>query len=310
MLQLTFRRRFTDEVTRRRHRKSRATSSTPPPPVISFHFAAPTDPEPGSSKTNFQLDFTHHPNVGRYIITIKPDKAAAAVVKRPAAWKNNKRLASPRATRTTKGSKAAQKNSDENAPPTKKTRVSTKQAKVTELEARNVPKRARTADEQRAIELDLERLRQAVSSHNDTTEPALALNPHNLEQLLHVAAAVFLNDSTNPSSSRQFANLLAAEAPLPSPRRQQITPQKQSANAFENNDISPGSQFDELDSSEAGDNDRSRRGRSEDIDEEEELSEDDSDDLDDDGLWLTGLVRGELGNRIVDGEEEDDDYAW
>ena len=257
---------------------------------------------------DFQLDFTHHPNVGRFIITIKPEKS---FVKRPVAWKNNKRPAranvASKIASTSKIPPTKVNNTDENAPPTKKSRTTQKRAKQVELEAEE---NERKMEEQRKIEAELQRLRQVVSTHNETSETPIALDPRNLEQLLHVAAAVFLSDSSNSAPSRNLANLLAADPPPPpSPRRLQITPQKRSSNPHD--DVSPGSQFDELDSSEAGDNDRFRRNRSEDIEEEEELSEEDSSDVDD-GLWLTGLVRGELGNhyRSRRGDEEDSDDDW
>lgn len=182
-----------------------------------------------------------------------------------------------------------------------------KRAKEMEKEAQEARRASeKTTVDQRTMESDLDRLRKAVTTHNETSETQL--NSQNLEQLLHVAAAVFLSDSTNPASSRNLTSLLADQrSPLPS-RTLQITPQKRASN---HPDVSPGSQFDELDSSEAGEDDQFRgRGRSEDIEEEEELSEDETDDEDEDE-WLTGLVRGELGPRGEEEELEDgEEYAW
>lgn len=182
-----------------------------------------------------------------------------------------------------------------------------KRAKELEKEAQEARRaNEKKVDDPQTMESDLDRLRKAVSTHNETTDTHL--NSQNLEQLLHVAAAVFLSDGTHPASSRDLANLLADKrSPLPV-LASQITPQKRPGNHHD--DISPGSQFDELDSSEEGDDETFRgRGRSEDIEEEEELSEDETDD-EDDG-WLTGLVRGELGARSTDEELEDgEEYAW
>lgn len=221
----------------------------------------------------FKITFTFHASSARYVIKVQPEATPRAVT---AAWRKD---------RPTKRDAVAVLPDDAGAAPPKRRKTKKALAALAAQEALEAQQRLPPVPPVKPVNPLLS------SQHLHSSLDPILNSP--LSQLLQAAVGIpglFTGDTTNGSIDLESLFMspeprISQAAPfLGSPN---TTPIKRHGSTVE--EISPGSQFDELDSVSGGEVELSGR----------------SDDAEDD-QWLTGLVRGELGGN-AEGEDDGSD---